>query len=425
MSVFAPLRTLTPVQWRAFIAAFLGWCLDAFDFFLVTFVLSRIADEWKLPIPSVAFGITVALMFRPLGALIFGTIADRYGRRGPLMASVLLYSLFELLTGFAPNFTVFIILRALYGIAMGGEWGVGAALALETLPAQARGIASGIIQQGYATGYLIAAIVYGQLIEHIGWRGMFFVGVLPALLVLYIRSSVQESPVWAEGNARRLGARTNLFASITRQPLLYIYAILLMAAFNFMSHGSQDLYPTFLTKQLGYHPGLVQNITVVMNIGAIIGGTVLGAYSQRIGRRVTIMICCVLGALTIFIWTGAVQFGGSLPVTLAIGAFIMQFFVQGAWGVIPAHLNELSPGDVRGTFPGFTYQLGNLITAYAAQWEAAYATKKFPLPLPAGANYGHAMQIIMLGVFAAVFILTAIGRERRGISFTEEKREAA
>ncbi|MDB5093935.1 MAG: transporter, partial [Candidatus Eremiobacteraeota bacterium] len=354
MALFAPLRTLTPPQRRAFIASFLGWTLDAFDFFLVTFVVSRIATDFAMTIPGVLAAVTVTLMFRPLGALIFGQLADRYGRRGPLMASILLYSLFELLTAFSPNFAVFIVLRALYGIAMGGEWGVGAALALETLPAEARGVASGIIQQGYAFGYLLAAIVFGQLVELIGWRGMFVVGVLPALLVFYIRAGVEESPVWRAGQARKLGERETLFRSIARQPMLYLYAILLMAAFNFMSHGSQDLYPTFLQKQRGFDPHLTQNVTVVMNVGAIIGGTLLGALSQRIGRRVTILACCVLGAISIPLWTG-----GATPVLLAIGAFIMQFFVQGAWGVIPAHLNELSPNDVRGTFPGFTYQLGN------------------------------------------------------------------
>ncbi len=191
---------------------------------------------------------------------------------------------------------------------MGGEWGVGAALALATLPAEARGVASGIIQQGYAFGYLIAAVVFGQLVELIGWREMFVVGVLPALLVSYIRAGVQESPVWRAGQARKLGERDNLFRSIARQPLLYLYAILLMAAFNFMSHGSQDLYPTFLQER-GFDPHLTQNVTVVMNVGAIIGGTLLGALSQRIGRRVTILACCVLGALAIPLWTG-----GATPV---------------------------------------------------------------------------------------------------------------
>jgi SHS family lactate transporter-like MFS transporter len=420
MAIFAPLAQLNGRQWRAFSAAFLGWTLDAFDFFLMAFVLHALADEFQLPIPRVAFAITLTLMFRPLGALIFGILADRYGRRGPLMASVLLYSIFELLSGFAPTFTVLLVLRALYGVAMGGEWGVGAALALETLPAEARGIASGIIQQGYAFGYLIAAIVFGQLFEKIGWRGMFFVGVLPALLVLYIRSGVEESPVWKLGAHQKIGERANLWRSITSNPLLYVFAIVLMAAFNFMSHGSQDLYPTFLTVQRGFNPHTVQNVTVVMNIGAIIGGTLLGALSQRIGRKITICVCCVLGACTIWIWTGAAS-----PVLLAVGAFIMQFFVQGAWGVVPAHLNELSPSGVRGTFPGFTYQLGNLITAFAAQWEAAFATSKFPLPAPANADYGHAMQIIMLGVFIVVFIVTAIGPEKRGISFEAEVTKAA
>jgi SHS family lactate transporter-like MFS transporter len=416
MALFAPLAGLTPDQRRAFIAAFLGWCLDAFDFFLVTFVIVHIADDFAMTVPGVLAAVTITLMCRPVGALIFGILADRYGRRGPLMASILAYSIFELLTAFSPNFTIFFILRALYGIAMGAEWGVGAALALETLPAKARGVASGILQQGYSFGYLIAAVVFALFYTHIGWRGMFVVGTLPALLVLYIRSQVKESPVWESGRAARIGERGNLLRSITTQPVLYIYAILLMAAFNFMSHGSQDLYPTFLTKQLGYAPGLTGSITIVMNIGALIGGTLLGAISQNLGRRVTIAICCVLGAIDIPLWSGA--FGATVPI-LMTGSFIMQFFVQGAWGVIPAHLNELSPGTVRGTFPGFTYQLGNLISAYSAQWEAVYATKHFPLPPPATANYGHAMAIIMTGVFVAVFVLAVVGKERRGISFTE------
>jgi MFS transporter, SHS family, lactate transporter len=411
MAIFAPLRTLNASQRRAFIAAFLGWCLDAFDFFLVTFVVVKVAGDFGKAIPEVAFAITITLMMRPVGALIFGTLADKFGRRGPLMISVLAYSFFELLTAAAPNFTIFIVLRALYGIAMGGEWGVGAALALETLPAQARGIASGILQQGYALGYLIAAVVFGALFEHIGWRGMFVVGALPALLVLYIRSGVEESPAWKAGVAAKTGDRMNLLTSFLRQPILYLYAIVLMAAFNFMSHGSQDLYPTFLTKQRGFDPHMTAYIAIVANIGAIIGGTLFGGMSQFIGRRVTILIACVLGAITVPLWVGAPS-----TALLALGGFLIQFFVQGAWGVVPAHLNELSPGDVRGTFPGLTYQLGNLISAFSAQWEAAYAAKSFPLP-GGGANYGHAMQIIMIGVFTAVFILTAIGRERRGIAF--------
>jgi SHS family lactate transporter-like MFS transporter len=234
--MFGPLRELNGQQWRAFVAAFLGWTLDAFDFFLVTFVVSRIATDFNRAIPEVAFAITITLMLRPVGALIFGLFADKYGRRGPLMASVLIYSIIELVTAFSPNFTIFIVLRGLYGIAMGGEWGVGAALALETLPAKARGVASGILQQGYATGYLIAAAVFGLFFETIGWRGMFVVGALPALLVLYIRSQVEESPAWRAGQAKPIGERLNLWTSFLKQPILYVYAILLMASFNFLSH---------------------------------------------------------------------------------------------------------------------------------------------------------------------------------------------
>jgi MFS transporter, SHS family, lactate transporter len=411
--MFAPLLRLTPMQRRAFVAAFLGWTLDAFDFFLLTFVVTRIAGDFNRAIPEVAFAITVTLMLRPLGALIFGLLADRFGRRTPLMASVLCYSIVELLTAFSPDFTIFLVLRALYGIAMGGEWGVGAALALETLPVEARGVASGILQQGYATGYLIAAVVYGLLFDRVGWRGMFVIGACPALLVLYIRSQVEESPAWRAGNAKPIAERENLWTSFLRQPVLYVYAIALMASFNFMSHGSQDLYPTFLTKQRGLDAHFTSLVAIVANIGAILGGTLFGALSQNFGRKKTILLACVLGAASIPLWVGAPTIA-----LLALGGFLIQFFVQGAWGVIPAHLNELSPSDVRGTFPGFTYQLGNLISAGSAQMEAAYAaTIKTPT---GGADYAHALSTIMIVVFAVVFVLTAIGYERRGVAFTTE-----
>jgi SHS family lactate transporter-like MFS transporter len=407
------LRDLEPYQRTAFLAAFLGWTLDAFDFFLVTFVVSKIADDFKLSIPVTAFAITIALMFRPLGALIFGAAADRWGRRRPLMFNILFYSLMELLSAFAPNFTVFLVLRALYGIGMGGEWGVGAALALETLPTKARGLASGILQEGYAAGYLLAAVAYFFVFPHLGWRGMFVVGVLPAILVLYIRFRVKESPVWEEGQSRPAAERGNVLQSIGTHPLLYVYAVLLMTAFNFMSHGTQDLYPTFLQKQHGLGVGQTSSVVIVANIGAIIGGTLFGFFSQSLGRRKAILISVAFAALVIPVWLYAPSI-----TLLAVGGFLMQFFVQGAWGVIPVHLNELSPGNVRGSFAGLTYQLGNLLSAGAAQIEAAFAAK-FTLP-GGGANYAQALSYIALIVFAAVFILTAVGRERRGIELTWE-----
>lgn len=400
-------QALTSIQRRTFLAAFLGWMLDAFDFFLLTFVVSRIAAEFAQPIPSVAFGITVTLMLRPLGALIFGRLADRFGRRGPLMVDIVLYSLLELLTAFAPNFTAFIVLRALFGIAMGGEWGIGAALALETLPVEMRGFFSGILQQGYACGYLLAAVAYALVFPHLGWRGMFVIGALPALLVVYIRFSVPESPIWLERKAKPLGERASLLASFSRQPMLYVGTIAMMAAFNFMSHGSQDLYPTFLQKQRSFGVETVSLLAIVANVGAIVGGMLFGALSQRLGRRRSIVAAACAGTLIIPLWLFSPSVAG-----LALGGFLLQFFVQGAWGVVPIHLNELSPQDVRGTFPGFTYQLGNLISAGAAQMEAAFAAG-FKLP-GGGANYAQALAIIMLIVFLTVAFFTAIGGERRG-----------
>ena len=406
-------RQLSPVQRRTFVAAFLGWTLDAFDFFLVTFIVKDIAEEFNQSRVAVLGAITLTLMFRPLGALIFGLMADRFGRRGPLMINIILYSVLELLSGFAPNFTILLVLRALYGIAMGGEWGVGAALALESLPAEARGLFSGLLQEGYATGYLLAAVAFYVVYPHFGWRGMFFVGAAPALLVVYIRSSVPESEAWKKHKSRNLAETGNLWLAFLKQPGLFVYAIVLMAAFNFMSHGSQDLYPTFLRDQHGFGTGTTSALAIVANLGAIAGGLLFGGLSQQWGRRRAIVTAALLGILAIPLWVFA-------PTTalLALGAFILQFFVQGAWGVVPVHLNELSPGEVRATFPGFTYQFGNLISAGAAQIEGAFAKNSFPLP-HGGADYAKALAVIMLIVFVAVAVVTSLGKERRGIDFAE------
>jgi SHS family lactate transporter-like MFS transporter len=320
------------------------------------------------------------------------------------MIDVALYSLLELATAFSPNLAVFIILRALYGVAMGGEWGLGAALAMESLPAQKRGLYSGILQEGYAVGYLLAAIVLAVLYVHIGWRGMFVIGVLPALLIFYIRSYVPESPAWLAGQAQKIaaGPRPLLRAVRARWPL-FIYAIVFMAAFNYMSHGTQDLYPTFLTLQHGFTPALVGTLTAIMNIGAIAGGIIFGWLSQRFGRRNMIMVCAGFGVVLVPLWAFS-----QTAVALAAGGFLMQVAVQGAWGIIPAHLNEISPSDVRGTFPGFTYQLGNLISANALQLESAFAAEKFPLP-SGHPDYAKAMAVVAIVVFIAIFFLAAIG----------------
>ncbi|MGA9420076.1 MAG: MFS transporter [Candidatus Cybelea sp.] len=410
---------MSPSAWRTFIASFLGWTLDAFDFLILTFVISRIATTFNRSIAEVAFAITLTLACRPIGALLFGWLGDRYGRRIPLMIDVAFYSIVALLTAFAPNFTVFLVLRALFGVAMGGEWGLGAALTMEMLPPERRGLFSGLLQSGYMVGYLLAALAFFAVFTftHWDWRGLFAIGALPALLILYIRTSVPESPAWLAGRAQRISAPGNfLLKSFVAHWPLFIYAIVFMAALNALSHGTQDLYATFLQKQHGFSAGTTSLISIVAAVGAIAGSIIFGTFSQRFGRRFSVMLCAVLAFCTLPLWAFS-----TAAVLLAAGAFIMQFFVQGIWGVIPAHLNELSPPNVRGTFPGFTYQLGNLLVAGTVQIEAAIA-QRLP-PLSSGqVNFGGAMAIVIAIVIGSVFVLALLGylvrKESRFVTLT-------
>ncbi len=403
-------KILNRDQRNTFVACFLGWALDALDFFLVTFVLIPIGHDFGQSIPKVAFAITLTLMMRPVGAFIFGLLGDKFGRRIPLMGDIIFYSVMELLTAFAPNFTVFLILRALFGIGMGGEWGLGASLAMESLPTQTRGLFSGILQQGYAVGYLLAALVYWIVFPHFGWRGLFVTGVLPAFLVIYIRARVPESPVWQRD--RICGERSPMKMSIfvKQHGALFIYAALLMTAFNYMSHGTQDLYPTYLEKQRGFGVSAKSMISIVYATGAISGGAVMGFLSQQWGRRRVIILSAICGMLLIPLWIFA-------PTTalLIMGGFSIQFMVQGAWGVVPVHLNELSPPEFRGTFPGLAYQLGNFAAAYAAQqqaWLAEHFRSSNGQP-----NYAITMALVEAVVFLVIILLAAIGREERGKEF--------
>jgi len=396
----------TREQKHIVVACFLGWMLDAFDFFLMVFILKDIAKEFVTPISSVALAITLTLAMRPVGAVIFGRISDKYGRRPAMMWCVALYSVLEFLSGFSPNLLVLLILRSLFGIAMGGEWGVGAALTMESIPAKSRGIISGILQAGYPVGYLLASIVFGLFHDSIGWRGMFFVGVLPALLVLYIRSKVIESP--AIEQAKKSAQKANLTASLQQHWKLAIYVILLMTAFNFFSHGTQDMYPTFLEVQHHFNTHTVSIIAVIANLGAIVGAFIFGALSQRIGRRRAIALAAILALPVLPLWAYS-----STLLMLAAGGFLMQVMVQGAWGVVPVHLNELSPPEIRGTFPGVTYQLGNLLAAANATIQAGVAQHY-------GGNYSLSLALIA-GIFAVVIaVLALLGRENHSIAMVEQ-----
>ena len=404
MSFFSPLRELDSAQRHTVLASFLGWTLDAFDYFLLTVVLVGVQHAFGAKPEEVAFALTLTLVGRPIGALIFGRLADRYGRRPMLMFNVVLFSVFELASAFAPSMRVLLATRLLFGVAMGGVWGIGASLAMESIPTRARGVVSGLLQSGYPFGFFIAALVNWLLIDRIGWRGLFAVGALPVLLVPYIFFKVPESPIWRDNRQPR--QRRGLLAVMRGQWKLAVYIMLVMAAFNMFSHGSQDLYHSF--EQTSLHlptgSGAAFFLVAMLNLGAMVGGLCFGAWSERIGRRRAIVIAALLAIPVIPLWT----YGGSLWL-LALGAFLIQVMVQGAWGVVPTYLNELSPDAVRGTLPGFAYQMGNLLVSYTG-----------PAQLFIAGWYGG-LAFAMSSWIAVVAVLLAalvwFGPEARGVSF--------
>lgn len=387
-------------QRNAMLAGFLGWTLDAFDFFILTFVLTTVATDFSVTVPEMALTLTASLVMRPVGALVFGLLADRIGRKTPLMISIIFYSVMEILSGLAPNYQVFLALRFLYGVGMGGEWGVGASLVMESVSVKRRGLLSGLLQEGYAFGFLLAAAAYYFVFPQFGWRAMFFVGGLPALLTLFIRSKVKETEAWKSNRSLNWKEYGN---AIKKNWKLFLYLVLLMSMMNLISHGTQDLYPTFLQKQKNFDPHQTAVITMISMVGAILGGLFFGYLSDFYGRKKMMAVAVVLALLLIPLWLHA---GGSFFV--ALGAFGMQFMVQGAWGIIPAHINELSPGPVRGFFPGFAYQLGVLIAAVVPYVEATLAENL---------GYATAMEIAAGSVLAVGAIIILAGPEARGIHF--------
>jgi SHS family lactate transporter-like MFS transporter len=393
-------------------ACYLGWTLDAFDFFIMAFALDPVAHDFGVTRTTVTVAITLTLAMRPLGALLFGRLADRFGRRPTLMANVLVYSLLELASGFAPSLASFLALRALYGVAMGGEWGVGAALTMESIPARWRGPVSGLLQAGYPSGFLLATLLNWAAFDLVGWRGLFMLGALPALLVFYIRRNVPESPDWAAGKLTR--AHTKLLPVLRQHAGLTIYAVVMMAAFNFFSHGTQDLYKSFLTHERHLPLQASTAVLIAMNIAAIAGGVFCAAISQRVGRRRAIVAAAVLALPVLPLWAFAVS-----PIWIGVGAVLMQLCVQGAWGVIPAHLNELSPASVRGTFPGVTYQLGNLIAAGNATLQSGMGDRFF------GGDITWPLAIVVGLVAVLIAVLVGFGPEARGVRMGREARTAA
>jgi SHS family lactate transporter-like MFS transporter len=390
-------RAHVPGTHHAVLAGFFGWTLDAFDFFIVVFLFDTLAHQFGVNKKDIVLTTFATLAMRPVGAVLFGLLADRYGRRIPLMCNVIYFSLIELLCGFAPNFTVFLILRALFGIGMGGEWGVGASLAMEAAPRKWRGVLSGILQSGYSIGYLL---------PHWGWRAMFWIGAVPALLALYIRTKVPESQAWKEHKAASTGEVLRVVGKNWRR---FAYLVVLMTFMMFLSHGTQDLYPDFLQEVHGVAAAMRANIAIFYNVGAVIGAIIFGLLSQRAGRRKSMMAALAVSLAVIPIWA----FSGKLML-LAAGAFVMQIGVQGAWGVIPVHLNELAADSARGLMPGLAYQLGILLASPTNSMEYALRDR---------VGYRWAIAAFEIVTICALAVLLWFGAEEHGKVFV--KGEAA
>ena len=433
-------------QVHAVAAGFLGWTLDAFDFFVVIFMLDVLAARFAVPKAAIVATLTATLATRPAGAFIFGLLADRFGRRVPLMANVIFFSIIELLCGFAPNYTVFFILRTLYGIGMGGEWGVGASLAMEMAPPRWRGLLSGILQSGYSIGYFMAAIAARFVLPNLGWRAMFWIGGLPALLALYIRSRVPESEAWKQHRAATVtdvlrsaaGKRYHLlliaFVPMTVWAIALIdphllsggwmvaliiiifalligasgelaYLALMMVFMMFLSHGTQDLYPDFLVHDRHISASMASWVAVIYTVGMMVGAVFFGELSERIGRRRSLLCALALSMAVIPFWA----FGGSLGILIA-GSFLMQAGVQGAWGIMPAHLNELAPDAARGLLPGLVYQLGILFAAPSNTVEFALRDRL---------GYGWAIAAFEIVTISMLAITIVFGHEHRGRNFVD------
>ncbi|RRZ88572.1 MFS transporter [Erwinia sp. 198] len=397
----------TSTQRNVAFASFASWMLDAFDFFILVFVLSDIAANFHVGVAEVSLAIMLTLAVRPIGALLFGRLAETYGRRPILMSNILLFSLFELLSAWSPTLSTFLIFRVIYGIAMGGVWGVASSLAMETIPDRARGLMSGIFQAGYPAGYLLASIIFGLCYASVGWRGMFLIGAMPVLLLPFIWFKVPESPVWLAARAQKESVA--LLPVVRKHWKLCFYLVGLMACFNFFSHGTQDLYPTFLKVQHGFDPHTVSLIAIAYNIAAMMGGVFFGSLSERIGRKKAIIIAALLALPVLPLWAFS---SGSF--TIGLGAFLMQFMVQGAWGVVPTWLTELVPANTRAILPGFVYQLGNLIASVNATLQSGIAEAH-------GNNYGLAMAIVAGTVAVLIAAIVAFGRETQGTVITRQE----
>jgi SHS family lactate transporter-like MFS transporter len=397
----------TPGWQYAVSSGILGWVLDAFDFFVVIFLVDTLATNFHVDKKAIVWTISIALAMRPVGALVFGSLADRFGRRRPLIACVLYFSAVTLLSAFAPNYATFVVLRAMYGIGMGGYWGVGASLAVESAPLRRRGLVSGLMQGGYPLGYLLAAVAMESVLPHFGWRALFCVGFAIAILTSLLALRAPESSTWQQHHQRSIGT---MFRVLWENRKGFAYLLLVMTVMSCLSHGTQDLYPDFLKSTHGFARSTVSRIAIFYNICAIVASSFFGQLSESLGRRRTIILGLSVAFIALYPWAFGVA-----PITLIMGACLMQTGVQGTFGIIPAHLNELAPNAVRSLFPGFVYQLGVLLASPAVSLQ--YALQKH-------LGYPWALTLFEGVVISSLIVIFGLGPERKGRDFHQADQSA-
>jgi SHS family lactate transporter-like MFS transporter len=399
-------------QWRTLLATWAGWCLDVFDFFLLILVLSDVAKTFDVSLVAMGTVLTGTLLCRLLGGIVFGTWGDRVGRRLPLMVSIATFAIFSALSGVMPDFFWFFVCRLLFGFGMGGEWAAGTSLAMESWPARSRGIASGILQGGYPCGYFLATIAYFVIYPLWGWRVLFVLGLLPALLLFYIRSKVKESPVFLERQAAMAKAGTPekgiSFLRLFKPDLLgtTLHAFVLMIGAMLSQFCLSALWPTYLTKELNLTIGQRTVFLILLNVGSLVGYWCAGALSEKIGRRMALALFALAGILVVPLYSMSTDF-----TLVMIGGMLMGFFAVGFWGVIPAYLAERFPTSVRGVGPGASFSVGAGIGSFGP-------TLQTLLVQNGGFTLGQAIAMGTGASLIIVAVLVFLGPESKGRVFT-------
>jgi putative sialic acid transporter len=417
---FSLLMLLSAKDYLYFFVGFFAWTADAFDFHALSIQTTKLAKWYHTTNTEITTAITLTLLLRSVGAAVFGLLGDRFGRKWPMVANMIILGVLQIATIYSATFQQFLAVRSLFGLFMGGVYGNAVAMALENCPTEARGLMSGIMQQGYSFGYVLAACAnlgVGNATET--WKTVFWVAAGLSIAAGLLRCCFPESKQFIEHKKTGQQVTASDFWKETKSMLaqewrMVIYCIILMTWFNYYSHTSQDSYTTFMTDQkelAGLGP---TRASIWMKTGACVGGTIIGYLSQWIGRRRAIVGAAFISACLIPAWI--------LPTSetsLSVSGFAIQFFVQGAWGVIPIHLNELSPPAYRSSFPGITYQIGNMISSPSAQIVNAIAESNFvangsgELVSAYGPTMGIATAIIAVGIM----VTAGLGPERRGRSF--------